>query len=196
MSRTLTKKEKMLLLGCIVMIIAIFYYQFVWKSTSIAMKEYDNTLLEEELLIAETKVAKLIEMEKFLEQHKDQPRGMVVDYNNLQNEITELNEILKEAYTYQLNFEDATTDGHIVRRDVYITFETGNYTAAKNILQSLKDSRYKCLLRDITIIGKEKGLQTSELVNTSLKVTFYEAVTEAVSIADLPGYTDTQGTQE
>lgn len=190
MSREFTKKEKMLLLVCIVMFIGIFYYQLVWKSTSQIIKDYNVEKLEEELLLAETKVMKMVQMEKFIEEHKGKTRSIVADYNNLQNEITELNKILTDAYTYQLDFEDATTDGKIVRRNINITFQTGDYSTAKKIIQSLKESRYKCLLRDISFVAKEGSLQTTDIVNVSLKVTFYEGVTDAVSIAGLQEYVD------
>lgn len=190
MSREFTKKEKMLLLVCIVMFIGIFYYQLVWKSTSQIIKDYNVEKLEEELLLAETKVMKMVQMEKFIEEHKGKTRSIVADYNNLQNEITELNKILTDAYTYQLDFEDATTDGKIVRRNINITFQTGDYSTAKKIIQSLKESRYKCLLRDISLVAKEGSLQTTDIVNVSLKVTFYEGVTDAVSIAGLQKYVD------
>ena len=190
MSREFTKKEKILLLVCTAMMLGIFYYQVVWKSTSQIMETYNVETLEEQLLLAQAKATKMLEMENFLEEYKGQARGIVADYNNLQNEITELNGILAEAYTYQLDFEDATTDGSIVRRNVHITFQTGDYDTAKSIIQALKDSRYKSLLRDINILAKEKSLQTTNLVNVSLKVTFYEGVTEAVAIAGLPEYTD------
>lgn len=196
MSRAFTKREKIFLLVCIAMMLGIFYYQVLWKSTSQIMEEYNVETLEDQLLLAQTKAIKMVEMEKFIEEYKEQARGMVADYNNLQNEITELNEILSEAYTYQLDFEDATTDGSIVRRNVNITFQTGDYDAAKRIIQSLKDSRYKCLLRDINILSKENSLQTTNLVDVRLKVTFYEGVTEAVAIAGLPEYIDEGTTKE
>lgn len=196
MSRAFTKREKIFLLVCIAMMLGIFYYQVLWKSTSQIMEEYNVETLEDQLLLAQTKAIKMVEMEKFIEEYQEQARGMVADYNNLQNEITELNEILSEAYTYQLDFEDATTDGSIVRRNVNITFQTGDYDTAKRIIQSLKDSRYKCLLRDINILSKENSLQTTNLVDVRLKVTFYEGVTEAVAIAGLPEYIDEGTTKE
>lgn len=196
MSREFTKREKIFLLVCIAMMLGIFYYQVLWKSTSQIMEEYNVETLEDQLLLAQTKAIKMVEMEKFIEEYQEQARGMVADYNNLQNEITELNEILSEAYTYQLDFEDATTDGSIVRRNVNITFQTGDYDTAKRIIQSLKDSRYKCLLRDINILSKENSLQTTNLVDVRLKVTFYEGVTEAVAIAGLPEYIDEGTTKE
>ena len=196
MSREFTRKEKILLLVCTAMMLGIFYYQVVWKSTSQIMETYNVETLEEELLLAQAKATKMLEMENFLEEYKGQARGIVADYNNLQNEITELNGILADAYTYKLDFEDATTDGSIVRRNVHITFQTGDYHTAKNIIQALKDSRYKSLVRDINILAKEKSLQTTDLVDVSLKVTFYEGVTEAVAIAGLPEYTDGGKTKE
>lgn len=196
MSRSFTRKEKMLLLVCTLMFIGIFYYQFVWKSTSQIIKDYNVEILEEELLLAQTKVMKMTQMENFIEEHKEQTRGIVADYNNLQNEITELNKILADATTYQLNFEDAITDGKIVRRNINITFQTKGYNTAKKIIQSLKDSRYKSLIRDINLVAREGSLQTTDIVNARVKVTFYEGVTADVSTAGLQEYTQEEINEE
>lgn len=192
MSRRFTRQEKILLLVCALMFLGIFYYQVIWKSTSQTIENYNIQILEDELLLAQTKAIKMVEMENYIEQNKEQNRGIVADYNNLQNEITELNEILAEASTYQLDFEDATTDGSIVRRNINITFQTGDYSAAKRIIQALKDSRYKCLVREINLSVKEGGLQTADLVNVNLKATFYEGVTADVSAAGLQEYIEAE----
>lgn len=188
MNRAFTKDEKVLLVLCIVLIFAISYYQFVWKSTNKIIEQYDIAMIEDELFNAQLKAIKIKEMEKYIDEHKDQAIGRVADYNNLQNEIIELNEILSEALTYKLDFEDATTDNKIVRRNVNITFQTKSYSAAKEIIESLKNSRYKSLLRDIDILAKENGLQSTGLVDVKLKVTFYEGITEAVAHAGLQEY--------
>lgn len=196
MSRKFTAREKILLLACTILFLGIFYYQVVWKSTSQTMEIYNVVNLEDELLAAQTKAMRMAQMESVIEENKEQVSGIIVDYNNLENEIIELNRILDEAKSYQLDFEDATTDGNIVRRNVNITFQTKNYKKAKKIITSLQNFRYKCLLRDINISAAEGGLQTTNQVKVTLKATFYEGVTDSVTTAGIEEYIDKgQGTK-
>lgn len=190
MNRAFTKEEKILLVLCTVMIIGISYYQFVWKSTNRIIQQYNIATIEDELLNVQTKALQLKKMQTYIDENKGQLIGQVADYNNLQNEIIELNEILSAASTYKIDFEDATTDNKIVRRNVNIAFQTQSYDSAKKIIELLKNSRYKSLLRNINILAKENGLQNTTLVDVQLKVTFYEGITEAVAHAGLQEYVD------
>ena len=190
MSRKFTAREKIFLLVCSFMFLSIFYYQVVWKSTSKTMESYNTITLEDELLAIQTKAQKMLQMEKIIEEHNGQVKGLVADYNNLENEIIEPNIVLKEARSYQLDSEDPTTDGSIVRRNINITFQAKSYQVGKKIIQSLQDFRYKCLLRDINISALEDSLQTTKQVNVSLKATFYEGITDSVSKAGLKTYID------
>lgn len=190
MSRKLTAREKILLLVCAALFLGIIYYQVVWKSTSQTMEKYNVVNLEEDLLVAQTKALKMAQMEKVIEENQEQVSGIIMDYNNLQNEIIELNRILKESQSYQLDFEDATTDGSIVRRNININFQAKNYNKAKKIIKSLQNFRYKCLIRDINLSSVEGGLQTTDQVNVRLKATFYEGMTDTVSSAGLEEYMD------
>lgn len=190
MNRTFTTRETIFLLVCSMMFLTIFYYQVVWKSTGEAIKAYDTIELEDELLVIQTKAQKMMQMEKKIEENKGNTTGLVADYNNLDNEIIELNRVLKKAKTYQLQFEDPTTDGNIVRRNFTITFEAQSYETGKYILEQLQKSRYQCLLRDITFSAMNDSIQHTKKVNVSVKGTFYEGVTENAIEAGLEKYQD------
>lgn len=172
------------------MFLSIFYYQVVWKSTGEAMKAYDTIALEDELLVIQTKAQKMMQMEKKIEENKGNTTGLVAAYNNLDNEIIELNQVLKKVKSYQLQFEDPTTDGSIVRRNFTITFEAESYEIGKHILEQLQKSRYKCLLRDITFSSMNNSIQHTKKVNVSVKGTFYEGMTENAIEAGLAQYQD------
>lgn len=185
MSRKFTAKENIALLLCVALFLSIFYYQIVWKSTEKALETYDVVELENELLIMQSKALKLIEMQNALEEYEVETVGVVADYNNLENEIMELNQILSDATMLNLEFESPTTDGSIVRRNIFITFQTNDYQTAKRMIDSLKTCKYKLLIRDVNLSAVKGGLQSSKNVNVSLKVTFYEGVSEAAKNAGL-----------
>ena len=190
MSKKIKTKESIFLLVCILLLLGMIYYQVVWKPTEKTMETYNLVTIEDELLIAQAKAMRMAQMERVIKEHNGETVGIIADYNNLENEITELNRILAEAQSYQLDFEDATTDGSIVRRNINIDFQVGDYRTAKNMIESLQSCLYKSLVRDVTLSSKSGGLQSTNQVNVSLQVTFYEGVTDGVSTAGLQQYKD------
>lgn len=188
MNRKVITGQRIFLLVCMLLLLGAGYYQFIWKSTAKTMETYNLVLLEDELLLAQTKAMRMAEMERVIKENEGVSMGLIADYNNLENEIKELNEILEVTQSYQLDFEDATTDGSIVRRNINIDFQVDDYGTAKKIIHSLQNCRYKSLVRDVTLSTKEGGLQNTNQIDVSLQVTFYEGVTERVSTAGLPEY--------
>lgn len=63
----------------------------------------------------------------------------------------ELNSILKNSQSYSLSFGTVDSSQSIVRRSISMQFTAVNYDAAKDILQQLHDSQYRCLLNDVNI---------------------------------------------
>lgn len=188
MNRKVITGQRIFLLLCMLLLLGIGYYQFIWKSTAKTMETYNLVLLEDELLLAQTKAIRMAEMERVIKENDGVSVGLIADYNNLENEIKELNEILEVTQSYQLDFEDATTDGSIVRRNININFQVDDYSTAKKIIHSLQNCRYKSLVRDVTLSTKEGGLQNTNQIHVSLQVTFYEGVSEGVSTAGLQEY--------
>lgn len=188
MNRKVITGQRIFLLVCMLLLLGVGYYQFIWKSTAKTMETYNLVLLEDELLLAQTKAMRMAEMERVIKENEGVSLGLIADYNNLENEIKELNEILEVTQSYQLDFEDATTDGSIVRRNINIDFQVDDYGTAKKIIHSLQNCHYKSLVRDVTLSTKEGGLQNTNQIDVSLQVTFYEGVTERVSTAGLPEY--------
>lgn len=81
-------------------------------------------------------------------------------------------------------------DGSIVRRNIKITFQTSNFEGAKDILESLRDGTYKCLIRNLQITSAEHGLEKTDRVSVSLEATFYENVTNSEAVEGLQKYID------
>ncbi len=173
----------------IILILGALYYQFMWKAVQEKKTGFQTYELEDELMAEQMKAQKIKNMEKVIEEQKDKVT-IVADYNNLQNEITELSRILSGAKNYQLEFDDATTDGSIIRRNIQINFETDTYASAKGILEELQNCKYRSLLRDINILAKEGGLQSTNQISVTVRVTFYEAVTEEAQMANLQEYSE------
>ena len=187
-NRRFTLKEKLLLLVCALILLGIFYYKFVYVDAIEASKTYSVEDLDLDLQTAQAKVARMQQMQAEIDSGASQLNGTVATYNNLQNEIAELNSILASADTFNLDFADATLTGDTVRRDISVSFHTGSYASMKNILLSLKNCQYRSLIKDVdvsTTSTQSTGINNSGDLNVSLTVTFYETAVNATSTAGL-----------
>ena len=104
------------------LLFGVLYYQFVWKSTRQTLETYSEESLEDEWMLVQAKAQKIKEMKQSMEKQKKEHQGIIADYNNLQNEMLELNSILKQTTAYQMDFEDPTIDDSIIRRNIHISF--------------------------------------------------------------------------
>ena len=188
LSRKFTTREKVLLLVMAIMLLGLFYYQVVYKQTEHMIAEYDTIDLENELTIVQGKAARKKKMEQEMAEGGQKANGEVATYNNITNEINELNAILANADTFNLSFGEAKAEGTTVRRDIQVSFQTGSYAKMKEFLQQLHDCRYRCLIRNVSVsadASNEKGINAAGDINVSLTVTFYETTFNAKSTEGL-----------
>lgn len=189
MSRKFTTREKVLLIICAVLLLAIFYYRFVYLETTETVETFNTSKLETDLLVAQTKAMREPAMKSEIEANSTKRLGVIAPYNNLQSEIAELNMILSNADTYSLDFSDPTLEGETVRRNIRISFHVGSYHAMKDILEKLRSSQYRCLLGDVfvsTASTESTGITRSTDLNVNVNVTFFETTVNATSLAGLP----------
>ena len=71
--------------------------------------------------------------------------------DNLRPVMMELYAILGGAGDYSLSFGTVDAEEPIVRRSISMTYTAGSYAAAKDILQRLHDSAYRCMLDSVNI---------------------------------------------
>ena len=175
MSRSFTKREKILLLVLCVLLLGILYYQFVYKTTVAMIDKYDTADLETDLQIEQTKAINIKNMEKEINANKSGSGGVVASYNNIKNELAALNDIFAAASSYNLDFGQAVQDGDAVRREVNVTFTAANYSQAKAIIKAIHDCRYRCLIRSMSVSAADTE------VSATMDVTFFETMYNANS---------------
>ena len=108
------------------------------------------------------------ELEEIFARDPD-PLGLP-DYDNIQPVMMELNSILLGATDYSLSFATVDDTQSVVRREISISFTCGSYDAARNVLQSLHDSLYRCMLNNISIsLGRE-----GDSVSVSGSIVYFE----------------------
>lgn len=186
MSREFTKREKLLLVIMSTLLIAILYFQFVYKPAKESISKYDTEKIEIELMTEQAKALGIKTMKSEMEINKSESLGTVESYNNIKNEISALNDIFSAADTFNIEFAEPVQDGDAVRRNIEITFTAGNYSEAEAIVGNLYKCKYRCLIRTVNIAASESS------VKGTLQVTFFETMYNATTTDGLVKATATE----
>lgn len=188
LNRKFTKRENLLLLLFTAMLLAVGYYYFVAKPvrSSIEACRMEQAALDDELSLQIMKAAKKKKMLDDMEGNPPKTQGEIVPYNNLKQEMNELYDILTDASSYSLSFSEAVATGNIVRRNINISFQTETYEKASSILEQMKNSRFRSLIRDVSLVtgtgrNSTSGLSQAELVSANVRITYYETTIGAES---------------
>ena len=200
LKRSFSKFEKAVLLVLVIIMLGIFYYKFVHVPVKERIAEADTSLIEEQIEMEHKKRELIDSMKDEVNTNQDTLTGVVATYDNFKSEAALLNSIfvpLAEKYNYSFQTPVATDD--TVRRTININFSTANYRVCRDILQRLHDSKYRCMISDITISATDKSSNTyitllTSPINCNLSVTFYETLIGAVTTAGLDmGKSNTSG---
>jgi len=162
MRRQLTAREWMLLalLGVILVVsgyMTLFYIPMTTERDR-CLSETESCRVEIEA--AQARLEEKHQMEQELEElfSGDVPPLSIADYDNLKPIMFELNTILAAARDYTLSFSTVDAAQTIVRRSIALTFTAASYDDAKNVLQQLHDSVFRCMLDSVSLnLGQEDG---------------------------------------
>jgi competence protein ComGC len=185
MKREFTQREKVLLLFLVVILLLTGYLKLflapVEKQYAEAQTKYADA--QDSLTQEEAKLSSMKKMEaalKKLEEDGASSDITIPAYDNSDNVMVQLDAILGSAVNYQVTFSDVVYGTNLVSRPVKLTFTAKNYAAAKAILTSLYECRYRCTLSDITVSsGSDNGNVRTQSVSVSLTATFYEKFNKA-----------------
>lgn len=179
MKRKLTAREWMFLGVLATLAIVTGYIMLFYNPTTSAR---DTALADTEICKMETQAAQIrLEEKRRMERELEEiftrdpdPLGLA-DYDNLQPVMVELNSILAPTQNFSLNFATVNTDERLVRREISISFSCGSYTSARNVLQRLHDSSYRCMLNNVNISLEQTYNGT---VSVSGSIVFFEFQTQ------------------
>lgn len=175
MKRKMTAREWMLLGVLAVLVLAsgyvMLFYLPVTSARDSALSEAETCRLE--LEAAQLRLEEKRRMERELEEIFAQPGEplSLAPYDNLQPVMVELHSILGGTEDYSLSFGTVDTEETIVRRGISLTYSTGSYAAAKDILQRLHDSAYRCMLDSVSVSA---GQDESSSVSVNSTIVFFE----------------------
>ena len=175
MKRKLSPREWMLLgvLAVLVVVVGyiVLFYMPVTDARDIALAETESCKQQTEA--ARVRLEEKRRMERELEEIFDQnPNPLsLADYDNLQPVMVELNSILAATQNYSLSFATVDASQNIVRREISISYTCNSYATAKNVLQRLHDSAYRCMLNNVTI---SRGRDADGSATVSGSIVFFE----------------------
>lgn len=175
MKRKLTAREGLLLGVLAVLAIVVGYIMLFRTPTTDARDKAlaETASCKEQTEAARVRLAEKQRMEQELDEifaRNPNPLGLA-DYDNLQAVMVELNTILSATQSYSLSFATVDTTESIIRREVSINYTCSSYDTAKNVLQRLHDSSYRCMLNNITI---SRGRDANGSASVSGSIVFFE----------------------
>lgn len=137
----------------------------------------DEALLDSQILAAASRVNAMDTMDQELEEILARSAEEVTEiapYDNKQAVLSELSGILAQTQDYSLSFTDPeiSADG-MVRRKVSMSFRCADYAAAKAVIRDLTDSRWRCLVGNLSITGDD-GDVFGDTVSVTATITFFE----------------------
>ena len=188
LNRELTAKEKILVLIAAVLALGLFYYNFVYKFFQSQYALYDTSAIENELLAEQNKAMNISRMKQVIADSKGTVKGDLSVYNNQSAEIIEMGRIFDEdADNVSITWSEPVLSGTIIRRDVNITFHCRSYENFKNVLRKMSEMKYRCLIGDVVVSDakpkESNGVVTSDDINASISVRFFETSEGAASLA-------------
>ena len=146
-----TAREAGVILVLVAAILGYFYYYVVYQYFEDQIARYDTTDLEDEITTEQAKTARLTKMKNELENGEDSGSELGV-YNNQSEELLALASILDgKATDISLSWGDPQLNGTIVRRDVTVYFNTGDFEEAGEIIKEIADCDYTLLIVDLSM---------------------------------------------
>lgn len=188
LSRSFSQREKVLLAILVVVILFACYYFAVYEpaSTKIAEAEHKVAQLRSDITIEEARASSIQKMKDALESigYGETAISETPYYDNAQNVVKELNEILADSIDYNLSFKPILFQNELAIREIQMVFNCENYTIARGIIRDLSTGPYRCDIGTLKIdtASSDSSDITKGMVVVTLSITYYEIY----RIVDIP----------
>ena len=188
LARSFSTREKALMLVLVIVLLVAAYYYLVVRNVAdtqeanaLALEEVQGDI-DVQLAVAQTRAKMEAELAE-LGTLSGLPQVAV--YDNLRNELDELNRILGRTDSYDIKFSAPELDGETVRRAVSITFAMPTYEESLAVVGQLQNGEYRCDVTDFALTGSLAADGSVKSVSATLKVTYFETVSGAESLNGL-----------
>lgn len=151
-------REKVLLCILAVLIVVSGYVMLFYMPVTEKMQSLESEIENNKLVLTqlEEKLNKQNQMENELKEvfSENSSPNTMPKFDNIQNLMFELSDILENTVNYSLKFSGVDTQQSVVRRRVNFSFTCENYDLAKLVLNEIENSQYRCILEDVNISEK------------------------------------------
>ena len=186
LNRSFSTSEKVLMLVLAVLLVVACYYFLVVKNVADTIAANEDRLADIEISInAQEMLAADRARMKAEALGEDGTLPVVAVYDNIRNELNELNALMGGATTYNLSFAQPTVEDKLVRREVTVSFTVPDYAAALDVVRQLENGTYRCEITDFSVIGDMLADGTVDSVDAVLTVTYLETTNGAATTAGL-----------
>ena len=173
-------RETLMLLFLAVLVIGLAYYMGFYTplQKELATLQEEAASVDSLIALSSTQVSNMNTMQAELDEIFARPEEEdteIAPYDNKEVVFNQLNGILQLSENYNLSFTDPViqADG-TVRRNVGMSFSCPDYASAKSILEALNDSRWRCLISNLSISSNGNIMENP--VQVSATITFFESV--------------------
>ena len=182
LNRSFSTSEKVLMLVLAVLLVVACYYFLVVKNVADTIAANEDRLGGHAHQLAADRARMKAELEALGE---DGTLPVVAVYDNIRNELNELNALMGGATTYNLSFAQPTVEDKLVRREVTVSFTVPDYAAALDVVRKLENGTYRCEITDFSVNGDMLADGTVDGVDAVLTVTYLETTNGAATTAGL-----------
>ncbi len=196
LNREFKLRERLLLLALAAIVIAAVYYYLVHKPVSqgIATAKQQISELTSEKESLDNQIALLERMQETNQDAFAVELGYMPSYNNSENEIRLLNDVLQNTIDYTVTFSGLSRNGNQIRRSFSLVFRVNDYNEVERILYELSKTEMRCLIGDIScsITGDNYNwlegtwIDGEETIQINTSATFYETLVEGTPDSALP----------
>lgn len=177
MNRELTRREKILLLVLIVVVLVAGYCKLILIpiNDQISSHRLNMEAEQTELDANQGKMAQMQKMQKAIEEIKAAgEKRTIPQYDNSGKLMIELHEIMSDTLDYSLDCSAGTVQqDYIMLRPIVMTFRTSTYAQARQIVDRLCSSENISQISDMNMNTYTEG-RNSGTVETTLVITYFE----------------------
>ena len=179
MNRSLSKRETVLLVIMILLIIGIGYYKFILEPINnsvdklVMMTQDEQDQIMQNTALIQKKKAMEAELEELFAQGTP---TAIPSFDNSGILMVELHSILDDSLDYTLSFGDTASlkCGYLLRRPIKMEFRTADYYDARRIINRIHDSNNISQISDLEISLVDRYDDEEGSVKVTMVVTYFE----------------------
>ncbi len=166
LTRSFTRREKILLLVLVLVMMAGLYVLLVHNPVQNSLAQLETEREDEDLRlqVAQARMLKYSQMKAEMEEIFAMPEEQVTvmpHYDNAERLMVQLNHIFGEL-EYDLNFSEVTFQDKVATRGVQFSFRAPDYLTARSIIQQLSHTGNRSLMNTLNLApAEETGFATA-----------------------------------